>query len=204
MLRALLSLAPCAFTLLVCADPARAEDKIEPFKAGAAGSYAANQKLEGVTIGVQPFDTAELCRTAFGKLNPNQHEVLPVLVVIENNRKSALRVDGVKIEYVIPGVGKIENTTLDELRGVVGPTRPAPGPNPLPIPRRNKVKKNPLLTPEVEKNAWSARMIAPGETASGFFYFQTRHRTSARIYLTALVEPATGKELFYYEIPFSQ
>jgi hypothetical protein len=104
---------------------------------------------------------------------------------------------------VIPGAGKIENTTLDELRGVVGPTRPAPGPNPLPIPRRNKVKKNPLLTPEVERNAWSARLIAPGESASGFFYFQTRHRTSARIYLTGLTEPATRKELFYYEIPFS-
>lgn len=181
----------------------RADDKVQPFKAGSADSYAAHQKLEDVAIGIQAFDTAELCQKAFGKLNPNQHEVLPVLVVIENHRKSALRLDRIQIEYVIPGVGKIENTTLDELRGVVGPTRPNAGPSPLPIPGRRKVKKNPLLTAEVERNAFSARMLAPGETASGFFYFQTRHRTSARLYLTGLFEPATGKELFYYEIPFA-
>lgn len=181
----------------------RAGEKVQPFKAGAAASYAAHQKLEDVTIGIQPFDTAELCKTAFGKLNPNQHEVLPVLVVLENGRKNALRLDRMEVQYIIPGVGKIENTTLEELKGVVGPSRPAPGPNPLPIPRRNKVKKNPLLTEEVERNAWSARMLAPGETASGFFYFQTRHRTSARLYLTGLFEPSTGKELFYYEIPFA-
>ena len=180
-----------------------AEDKVQPFKAGAASSYAANQKLEDVAIGIQAFDTADLCKQAFGKLNPNQHEVLPVLVVIENHRKNALRLDRLQIEYVIPGVGRVENTTLDELRGVVGPSRPNTAGRTIPIPGRGKVKKNPLITSEVERNSWSARMLAPGETASGFFYFQARHRTSARIYLTGLFEPATGKELFYYEIPFA-
>lgn len=180
-----------------------AADKVAPFKPGPAGSYPAHQKLEDVTIGIKPYETAELCKEVFGKLNPLQYEVLPVLVVIENGRKNALRVDRLQVEYVIPGAGKLEHTPLPDLRTVVGPTAPKPGPNPLPIPRPNKVKKNPFNVPEVEERAWSAKMIGPGETAHGFFFFQTRHRTSARLYLTGLFEPATGKELFYYEVPFT-
>lgn len=180
-----------------------AADKAPPFKAGAASSYPAHQKLEDLTIGIKPYDTAELAKEAFGsKINPNQYEVLPVLVVIENNRKNAVRCDRMQIEYVIPGLGKLEHTPFSELRSAVGPTRPNTGPNPLPIPR-SRVKKNPLNAPEIEERAWSAKMIPPGETASGFFFFQTRHRTSARLYLTGLFEPATGKELFYYEVPFT-
>lgn len=179
-----------------------AADKAPPFKPGAAGSYPAHQKLEDVTIGIKPYETAELAKEVFGKVNPNQYEVLPVLVVIENGRKSALRCDRLQVEYVIPGVGKLEHTPLGELRSVVGPTKPNTNPSPLPIPRRS-VKKNPLNAPEIEERAWSAKMIGPGESAHGFFFFQTRHRTSARLYLTGLFEPATGKELFYYEVPFT-
>ena len=40
-----------------------------------------------------------------------------------------------------------------------------------------------------------------GQSANGFFYFQTAHRQGARLYLTGIREAATGKELFYFEIP---
>jgi hypothetical protein len=50
-----------------------------------------------------------------------------------------------------------------------GPTAPNLGPKPFPIPTRRK--KNPLSAPEIEGRSFAARMIAAGESASGFFYF---------------------------------
>ncbi len=177
-------------------------DKDAPFRPGPVDSYEFKQKLDGVTIAAQAFDTAALTAQAFGKLNPNQYEVLPVLVVIQNNRAQAIRVDQMMIQYITPGIGKIDHTPYAELLGRVGPTKPNLGPRPLPIPRRTK--KNPFGAAEVEARAWAAKVIAPGETAHGFFYFQTRHATSSRLYLTGIFEPSSNKELYYYEIPFGQ
>ena len=44
-------------------------------------------------------------------------------------------------------------------------------------------------------------MLPPGQSASGFFYFQTGLQRGATIYLSGLAEAATGKELFFFEIP---
>ncbi len=177
-------------------------DKDGPFKPGPISSYEFKQTLEGVTIAAQPFDTEALTKQAFGKLNPNQYEVLPVLVIIENTRKAPIRVDQMSVQYITPGVGKIDYTPYQELLSRVGPSKPNLGPRPLPIPR--KTKQNPFNKPEVEARAWAAKVIGPGETASGFFYFITRHHTSSKLYLTGIYEPSTNKELYYYELPFGQ
>jgi len=177
-------------------------DKDGPFKPGAIDSYEFKQKLDGVTIAAQAFDTEALTQKAFGKLNPNRYEVLPVLVIIQNTRPQAIRVDQMAIQYIQPGMGKIDHTPYRDLLSRVGPTKPNLGPRPLPIPRRTK--KNPFNGPEIEARAWAAKMIAPGETAHGFFYFQARHTTSSRLYLTGIFEPSTNKELYYYEIPFGK
>ena len=44
-------------------------------------------------------------------------------------------------------------------------------------------------------------MLPAGQSASGFFYFRTGLQRGATIYLNGLTEAATGKELFYFEIP---
>ena len=180
----------------------RALDKNAPFKPGPISGFEFKQKVDGVTIAAQAFDIEALTQKAFGKLNPNQYGVLPVLVVIENTRAQAIRVDQMAVQYIQPGMGKIDHTPYADLLSRVGPTRPSLGPRPLPIPQ--KKKKNPFNAPEIEARAWAAKVIAPGETAHGFFYFQARHTTSSKLYLTGIFEPSTNKELYYYEIPFGQ
>ena len=62
-------------------------------------------------------------------------------------------------------------------------------------------KKNPLDAWEIEGRAFSAKMLPPGQSASGFLYFQTGLQRGATIYLSGFTEAATGKELLYFEIP---
>jgi len=54
---------------------------------------------------------------------------------------------------------------------------------------------------QFEGRAFGAKMLPPGESAHGFVYFFTGHRTGSRIYLTGIQQAATGKELFYFDVP---
>jgi hypothetical protein len=157
--------------------------------------------LDGVTIAVEAFSTTEQTSKVFGKVDPNRYEVLPVLLGIKNDRKTALRSSPLELQYIVPGLGKVEALRPDEVMYAgEAPSRPNLGPKPLPIPTRRK--KNPLSAPEIEGKAFVAKMIAPGDSASGFVYFNVRHRTSAKFYISGLADSSTGQELFYYEVPF--
>src|SRR5579872_7293220 len=69
------------------------------FSPAPAASYQNKQTNDQVTVAVSAYDTEELAHTAFGKLDPNQYGVLPVLVIIQNDTGQALKLDHVQVEY---------------------------------------------------------------------------------------------------------
>jgi hypothetical protein len=183
------------------AEPA---DKDRPkFENAPAASLASHQTSEKVTIGADVYDTAEKARLAFGKLNPYQYGIVPVLVVIQNDSNQAIRVDRMKVDYVAPDGGHVDATPAQEVRYLSGPRQPKVVSGPLPTsgPHISR-KKNPLDAWEIEGRAFSAKMIPPGQSAGGFFYFQTGHRPGARLYVSGVQEAASGRELLYFEFPF--
>ncbi|MEX2264750.1 MAG: hypothetical protein WD696_22540 [Bryobacteraceae bacterium] len=185
---------------------AGAADKDKPrFDPGPASSYPNRQTGENkVMIAARPYVTDEEARAPFGKLNPNKHGVLPVLVVIQNGSERPLKLESLRVEYVGPDRSRTEATPAEELAYLSGPRQPKviSGPFPGRAPRISR-KKSPLSAWEIGGRAFSAKMLPAGETASGFFYFQTGHRRGSQIYITGIREAGTEKELFYFEIPLS-
>ena len=57
---------------------------------------------------------------------------------------------------------------------------------------------------ELQGRAFAAKMLPPHQSAHGFFYFNTAHFRASQLYITGIREAATGKELFYYEIPLAK
>jgi len=178
-----------------------ADKQTAVFRAAPAASYEHRQTNAAVTIGVDPYQTPEKQKTAFGKLDLYQHGVLPVLVVVENDGGQAIRLDNLTVEYIGPAGNHVDATPAGDVRYLRGPDRPAviPGPTGSPVPGR--IKKNPLNAWEVEGRAFAAKMPPAGQSASGFFYFQTGLQRGSKIYFSGLSEAGTGKELFYFEIP---
>jgi hypothetical protein len=174
-------------------------DKDKKFTPPALSSITAQITNDGVTVAAVPYNTAEQARTAFGKLNPYEHGVLPVLMLIQNDTKKSIKLDRIKVEYIDRDRTRIENTPAAEVPYVKGPRRP--NFNPGPIPGVKISKKNPLAAEEIEVRAWAAKMLPPGESAHGFVYFRTGHRPGAKLYVTGLEEAGSGKELFYFEVP---
>ncbi len=173
------------------------------FRPKPASEYPNRQTISGLTIAADAFSTAKETKTAFGKLNPNRYGVLPVLVVMQNDSDKALRLDGMRVEYIRPDHRRLQAVPADEVRYLYGVERPRPGvtgPR-YPIPGIGKRKKNPLAAFEIESRAFSAKMLPPGDFAYGFFYFNTASFPESILYITGIVEAATGQELFYFEIP---
>jgi len=158
-------------------------------------------RIGGVVIAAHPVIDEEDVRLAFGKLNPNRYRVLPVLVAVTNTSPRTVRLEKMKVEYSPLGARPIESIPPQEVPYLHGPDKPKVKMNPLPIPSS---KKNPLAVWEIEGRAFAAKMLPPGESASGFFYFQADHRTQATVFVNGLREAASGEELFYFEIPIPE
>ena len=177
-----------------------AADKDRPFHVGPVEGYPGRQTQAGVTVAADPYGTEEKAQTAFGKLVPYKYGILPVLVVVKNESPKAIRLDRLKAEYVGRNRERVDATPARDVRYLNGPRRPAVTTGPTGAPRVGK-HKNPLDAWEIEGRAFAAKMLPPGQTASGFFYFQTGLQRGATVYLTGLSEADTGTELFYFEVP---
>lgn len=172
------------------------------FSPGPASSYPNKQTNDKVTIAVTAYDTEELAHTAFGKLDPNQYGVLPVLVIIQNDTDQTLKLDRIETQYTGIDGTHVDATPAADIQVLGGSPRPKVthgNAGPIPLPR--KKYKNPLNTVEIEGRAFAPRLLPAHEAASGFFYFQADHRPGAKLYLTGIKEASTGKDILYFEIP---
>jgi hypothetical protein len=166
--------------------------------------YPNHQSENGVTVAALPYETKDQAEPAFGKVNPYEYGVLPILVVIKNESKTALRVNRIRVQYMWPDRTKIDATPARDVKyiGSKAPNGQVPMPRPLGLPPTNKVKQ-PLSEWEIEGRAFAAEMIPPGESASGFFYFQTGHRTGSTLFVSGLRDAASNQELIYFELPLA-
>ncbi len=193
-----------ALIVLLSITAAMAVDKDKGrFVPGPASSHPGFQTQEGITIAAVPYITAEQAASAFAKLNPYEHGILPVLVIIENGSGKALRLD-LKVQFVDPDNRHLDAFPADDVIYYQGVKKPPSLTriNPLPLPRSKK--KGPLNTPEIVNRALSVKLIPKGETAYGFFYFEAEYQPGSKLYLNGLSDASSGKEFFYFDLPLEK
>jgi hypothetical protein len=168
------------------------------FKAGAPDQYP-HQEIEKVVIGSKVFDSEEATAPVFGKkADLNRYGVLPVLVVIRNDRGQTLDLNGLDVKLTATGSHSVAPLDAQEVAAIAVPAK-EPKMSTGPIPRRKQ--KNPLSGVEIVEHSFAARMLPPGEEASGFFYFRTRPQPGMRLLVNGIFERPSGKEILYFEIP---
>ena len=169
------------------------------FSPGPASSYPTKQTNDHVTVAAVPYDTEELAHTAFGKLNPNQYGVLPVLVIIQNDTDQALKLDHVEVDYTGIDGRRVEATPAEEVKTLGGVERPnVPVARPIPLSRK---RKNPLDVWEIDGRAFAGKLLPAHEAMNGFFYFQTTHKPGSKFFLTGIKVASSGQDILYFEIP---
>ncbi len=188
--------------VLLSITAAWAVDKKGGFAPAPADSYPGHVTADKITIAAKPYNTAELAATAFGKVKPHERGILPVLVVIRNNTGKALRLD-LKTEFVTADGQHLEAISPDDVIRYQGiQRRPGTKSSAPRIPGINSgAPKGPLNTPEIEGRAFLVKLLPPGESANGFFYFEASELKGAQLYLTGIKDAASNQSYFYYELP---
>jgi hypothetical protein len=172
------------------------------FRPGPA-SGDAHQSADEVTVGAKPYDNEDLTAEAFGKkADLLKYGVLPILVVIENKRQKPLDLRNLEVNLVSADgrhVGPMNPEDIPYLGKQA--KRPSVTPrSPIPLP----AKKNPLNVPEIVQRAFSAKMLPPGDSASGFFYFEAKGEAGDKLYLNGLRDARSQEEILYFEFPLNQ
>jgi hypothetical protein len=173
------------------------------FSPAPAASYPNKQTNDKITVAVAAYDSEALAHTAFGKLDPNQYGVLPVLVIIQNDTDQALKLDRVEVEYTGAGNRHVEATPAAEVQTLGGPVKQPSMGNGSPLPPLRK-HKNPLSAWEIEGRAFAPKMLPAHESANGFFYFQVSHRPGAKLYLTGIKIASTNQDILFFEVPLDK
>lgn len=186
------------FGTLILALPLGAD---EPFKPGPAGSYA-HQTSGPVTVGAKPYNREELTESAFGKkIDLLKYGVLPVLVVVENKGKEPVDLQNLEVSLVASDGRHANAVSPDDLIHLGSPAkRPGIKQTPIPMPK----KKNPMNSPEIVMRFFAAKMLPPGDSASGFFYFEAKSERGDKLYLNGMREARSGKDIMYLEFPLEE
>jgi hypothetical protein len=183
---------------------AGADNDRPKFEPRALSEYPHRQTSENVTIAAEPYITDEQAHEAFGKVNPYRLGVLPVLIVIQNNGKDAVRLEHAKFAYNLPDGTKVEATPAEDVKYIRGAKEPGIVPGPFGRVAVKKTKNGPLAEWEIEGRALNAKMLPAGQSAYGFVYFQVPMTSAAAtVLIEGLDDPVSGKQLFYFEIPMS-
>jgi hypothetical protein len=183
-----------------CGGAPNASDPVQPFRPAPAPAWPSHQGIGDVTFAAVRYESDADTRPVFGKVNLNEHGVLPVLLIIENKSNQNLLLDLMKVQFMAPSGIRLDPTAPKDMPYLIGPKRPNTGPSypvPIPFPKR----KNALSDVAIDSRAWGAKNLLPGESAHGFFYFQTEWRRNSYIYISGIREGRTLKDLFFAEVP---
>lgn len=154
-----------------------------------------------MTIGAEAFDKPELVEQAFGKkVDLLKYGVLPVLVVVDNKSKETIDLKNIEVHLVATDGRQGPALSPADLYHLGNSSRPTGIRTPIPLPK----KKNPMASDELVLRAFSAKMLPPGDSASGFFYFEARSESGDKIYINGLRQARTQQELLYFEFPLAQ
>ena len=186
---------------LLLAAP-KTDDK--PFQPGKAVNYS-HQSSDQVTVGAKAFDNEDLTTEAFGKkADLLKYGILPVLVVIENKREKSLDLKDLQINLVAADGRHVSSIDPEEVAylGTDGKRKPSQQKLPIPVPLPKR--KNPMGAPEIVGRAFAAKMLPPGDSASGFFYFEAKAEAGDSVYLNGLRDARSGREIMYFEFPLDK
>jgi hypothetical protein len=184
----------------------------EIFRPQTADHYPSKQSQAGVTVAVRAYNTPDRQEAAFGKADPWKYGVLPVLVVITNESDAPIALKDFQARFVQGRGEGLDPTTGDDLmyfnpKGAQPREKPKYIPN-VPGLNRPKVKKGPLARSEIVDRQFKAPVVAPGESANGFFYYFVGNDRDplkdSTIYMSGLKNMQTNQDLFYFEIPLAE
>jgi hypothetical protein len=175
--------------------------------ANPAKTYPAHDEhsTEGVTLGLDPYDTAD--KAGIFSVPYNNVGFVPIFVVITNDGNLPVSLVDVNPELITHDRTKISRATQDDIYRRIAHAPSGPSNLPLPWPKKAKGSVSQQAQDEIENAQFAARAVEPHSTQSGFMFFDVSGISvplaGASFYLTGVLD-AKGNELMYFEVPLDK
>ena len=175
--------------------------KIKNIAIKPAGEYSSHQSLQNVVIGARPFDTEEEILSVFDSKKLYQKQIMPVLIVVENNNDFAIRLSGrdiylsdsglnlrsIPYSKVVLAIAKKKKSSYsaheDVLLGQI---------------------KNKDMVADFERKSFEEKLIAPHGSDFGIVFFELIQLTAeTKIYIPSITNLETQQFLMFFEFTLS-
>jgi hypothetical protein len=182
-------------------------------KVSKAATYAAHDTHanEKVTFAADPYNTEQ--RASIFRLKYLDKGVLPVNLIVTNDSGAPVSLSKMQVQFVArERHAKLSPMDPDDIARRMTHTKRnddvARTTNPLPFPRSHKVgglKQEDQ--DEIERARFQARAVEPGNTQSGFVFFDVSGLddplAGSTLFITG-IRDNSGNELMYFEIPLQR
>jgi len=198
------------FLLLWLALPAMATDHTPP-PVEPATSYPAVEihQQEHVAIAVEPYDTRE--KASIFRVDYLGHDVMPIKLIVTNLGGRPISLIDARILFETANGDRIRAAEPEDVERMMtrkereGSRIPLPAPlPPIHVKPKGSIKE---IEEDFNTFEYSALAVEPHTTRAGFLFYDVSGLTNplvgAKLYLHDLRD-ADGKQLFYFEIPFSK
>jgi hypothetical protein len=182
-------------------------EKNAPSPSAHAKTFPAHLTQEDITLAVVPYLDSDEVKKTFDKALV-EHQIVPVKVIISNDRREAVRIEGSSIRLIDQQDNQYRPLTAKEILQRIGkPKRKSirvPVPNPLPR-SSGPNKKLGELELLLESRELGRRVVPPNATDYGFVFFTTDGGSvswaKSRIYIPEVAN-LKGERSMFFEIDF--
>ena len=187
--------------LLLALDFLVAGYKIRNIEIKPAGEYTSHQSLQNVVIGARAFDTEEEILSAFDTKKLYQKQIMPVLIVVENNNDFAIRLSGSDIYLSDAGVNRRSIPYAQVLLAIAKRKKSSYSPHEDVLLRDIKNKD---MVADFERKHFGEKLIAPHGGDFGIVFFELiQLNAAARIYIPNITNLETQQYLMFFDFDLS-
>lgn len=165
-------------------------------------------KDEQVTIAAEPYETDD--KQSIFRLNYVKTGFMPIRFVVTNDSDKPISLRDARIHFVTASGEKVQAAESEDVERrttrVAGTGERMPIPSPIPIRRKPKTKMK-----EIEQDfstfEYQSLVVEPHTTRAGFLFYDIDGLSNPLVgakLLVRMVKDSTGKELFFFEIPFDK
>jgi hypothetical protein len=203
---------PLALAFALCASmPLIASDHAMPAPKDAS-TYASHDTHadEHVVIAAEPYDTK--AQGKIFRVNYVGNGFMPVYVIVTNNSDKPISLDQARIDFISAQGDRIPAAQPEDverrMNHVHGAGKVVPLPAPLPPVRTKPKTPDKKIEQDFSDFEYSATTVPAHSTRAGFLFYDMQGLGDAPLKGAKLnlrdLRDGSGKELFYFEIPFDK
>lgn len=191
---------------LVMSLPLLAKYKIRKIQLKPAKEYSAHQDFQRIVIGAYPCDTEARILELFDTKKLHEKEIMPILVVVENNNDFAIRLHERDIFLIdTDGTNRPAIPFTDVLLRISS-KKPLSGYPTDPRDLRRAVRSKEMLQ-DFEHKTFGERLIPPHDSDSGVVFFDLPEEgilAGTRLYFPAVFNLTEDSQLIFFEFELIQ